>query len=493
MSLLQMSVAGACIIIVTVIVRALAMNRLPTWAFMALWGVAFLRLTIPFSIPLAVNVRIFSEPYTPKSSGVATLLMRGEVPPQTNSIAEARLQVSIWTIVWIVGVFLCALIFLLSYVRCHRIFSASLPVEQPYASQWLRRHPLHRRVHIRQSDQITAPLTYGIVRPVILMPARTDWEDSESLGFVLSHEYIHIRRFDGCVKMLLVLALCIHWFNPLVWVMYILANRDIEISCDKMVVRFAGGTRAKKQYLLTLLNMEEKRSVPAMFANNFSNNAIEERMNAIMSMKKLSITAVLTACLLIIGVTTAFATTLTSAGEIASSDILMSELALERLSKQYPKVGEWVQSQYPDTVWWTYEGYKDWSTDYIAGMSDALGELVGSNSQGDVIITQKMIDKQVAQDAEVLSLLEDGYMLSKAMGGDESVGIGFDPKDIDSASVREFQYAILLKDGKEAVFGPYGTNVEMLAVLEPFCKEQVAAGNLDQSEAEEIILSLKNE
>ena len=87
--------------------------------------------------------------------------------------------------------------------------------------------------------------------PVLLVPADMDWADEETAAFILSHEMSHIRRFDAFTKWLLAAALCIHWFNPLVWAMYILANRDLELACDEAVIRQYGmqacpSTRARR-------------------------------------------------------------------------------------------------------------------------------------------------------------------------------------------------------------------------------------------------------
>ncbi|RAZ18687.1 peptidase M56, partial [Klebsiella oxytoca] len=70
------------------------------------------------------------------------------------------------------------------------------------------------------------PLTYGIIHPVILLPKSTDWTDTERLNYVLEHELAHIRHFDAAAKLALTAAVCVHWFNPLVWLMLSLANRD---------------------------------------------------------------------------------------------------------------------------------------------------------------------------------------------------------------------------------------------------------------------------
>lgn len=93
---------------------------------------------------------------------------------------------------------------------------------------------------IRQSDRIRAPLTYGVFSPVILVPKETNWTDETQLKYILT------------------VAVCLHWFNPFVWVMYVLANRDIELSCDEMVVGIFGETM-KSDYALTLTSLQVGR------------------------------------------------------------------------------------------------------------------------------------------------------------------------------------------------------------------------------------------
>ncbi|MDE6923719.1 MAG: M56 family metallopeptidase [Acetatifactor sp.] len=116
---------------------------------------------------------------------------------------------------------LFASVFLTLYLNCLRRFRTALPVEDPEVEQWLGRNRLLRRVRVCRSDRISSPLTYGLVRPVILLsgfPGR----EGQKLKYILQHEMVHIRRFDGIWKLAMTAALCLHWFNPLVWVMYIL-------------------------------------------------------------------------------------------------------------------------------------------------------------------------------------------------------------------------------------------------------------------------------
>ena len=117
--------------------------------------------------------------------------------------------------------------------------------------------------HRHPAGRISSPLTFGVLRPVILVPKKTDWTDETALRYVLEHEFVHIQRFDVLSKLLLIAAVCVHRFNPLVWVMYVLANRDLELSCDETVLRrFGGDVRAA--YARVLIRMEAARSGTAV-------------------------------------------------------------------------------------------------------------------------------------------------------------------------------------------------------------------------------------
>lgn len=214
------------------------------------------------------------------------------------------------------GTLLRAAFFVLSYLRCRLEFSTSLPVSNTYVNHWLECRHIRRRLSVRQSDRINTPLTYGILHPVILFPRQTDWTNTLELQYVLSHEYVHIRRLDAVTKLLAALVLCLHWFNPLVWVMYFLFNRDLELACDEKVIRHFGEA-SRSAYARMLIDMEAKKSGLLPLYNNFSKNAIEERITAIMKLKKISRPVMLFAAGLIIGVAVLFTT---SAVYVSASD-----------------------------------------------------------------------------------------------------------------------------------------------------------------------------
>ena len=266
MSLLQMSFAGAVMIMAIVVVRALTINLLPKKTFLILWGMAAARLLVPVIIPSAFSVYSLLDGHVqgmgtkkvPQTVKGLPIKASGQISAVADGSLTVENTISIWVVIWAAGVMLCVMVFAAAYLKCYQEFRVSFPVNNEFIKNWLDNHRLRRRICVRQSGRFSTPLTYGIFCPVILMPASVKWGDTKSLEYVLAHEYVHIRRFDSIFKLVLIMVLCIHWFNPLVWVMYLLSNRDIELSCDESVIR-QFGEKTRAEYALLLISMEEKR------------------------------------------------------------------------------------------------------------------------------------------------------------------------------------------------------------------------------------------
>ena len=320
-----MSVAGGVLILFIVVIRAVAIHRLPKTTFFVLWLIAALRLLLPLSIPLPgglpVNVASISDAVQDfaaqnfvqeneggSSSTQAPPSFAPNVEPgvQFQATAQEIERVPVFGVVWLAGSLLLAAYFAISYLRSLQKFRMSLPDNTPYVQRWLSEHRITRPLEVRSSDLISSPLTYGILRPVILLPKKFDRSDETALQYVLAHEYIHIRRFDAITKILFAATLCVHWFNPLVWVMYVLANRDVELSCDGCVLRMLG-EKERSAYARALIRMEERKNGMSALYSHFSKNAITERIEAIMKFKKTSIAACALALVVTVGATTAFA------------------------------------------------------------------------------------------------------------------------------------------------------------------------------------------
>lgn len=244
---------------------------------------------------------------------------RQALGPASRSINPA----TILAIVWTVGTLGCATAFAISYLRCRRRFADALPLADPrgreLAQDLVARAGLRRRVTLRQSDRIATPLTYGLLRPVVLVPAHFDWENTEQATYVLEHELVHVRRFDAALKLLLAAAVCIHWFNPLAWMAYVLANRDIELSCDEAVVR-AHGISSRGAYARTLLSMGERESgLGPLLQSGFGKTALEERVGVVMKTKRTSLAAVVASLMLVAAIPAALATSAAEAPSVGGS------------------------------------------------------------------------------------------------------------------------------------------------------------------------------
>ena len=457
MSLLQMSFLGTVIILLIVVLRAVLINRLPKKTFLILWWIALIRLLVPFSIKSVTSIysllqSIYSDINPVRTAQTTTFLpIHGNMPEIANGLSEAMVQrtesISILSVIWLAGLFLCFWFFAVSYIKCYREFRFSLPVENDILEAWKEKHPLKRSLSIRQTETIAAPLSYGVIRPVILMPKNTEWKNIYQLRYVLEHEYVHIRRLDMLTKLIMIAAVCIHWFNPLVWVMYILFNRDLELSCDETVVR-RFGMDIKSVYATALISMEEKKSGLTPLCNSFSKNAIEERIRAIMKIKKTSKFAVIISAVLVICVTGGFAT---SASSLEKKTETAQENGETTVALNEVNIREDESLSSSDVEWWTAEEYAKWLDEEKEVLQSMIGEKAYTGGDGWFVWTQEKVDETIALYEDNLQKIKDGMKLSKS--SDDAVGItmAYSPENIEYAK-QEAETVTENKDSNENVF-----------------------------------------
>ena len=457
MSLLQMSFLGTVIILLIVVLRAVLINRLPKKTFLILWWIALIRLLVPFSIKSVTSIysllqSIYSDINPVRTAQTTTFLpIHGNMPEIANGLSEAMVQrtesISILSVIWLAGLLLCFGFFAVSYIKCYREFRFSLPVENDILEAWKEKHPLKRSLSIRQTETIAAPLSYGVIRPVILMPKNTEWKNIYQLRYVLEHEYVHIRRLDMLTKLIMIAAVCIHWFNPLVWVMYILFNRDLELSCDETVVR-RFGMDIKSVYATALISMEEKKSGLTPLCNSFSKNAIEERIRAIMKIKKTSKFAVMISAVLVICVTGGFAT---SASSLEKNTETAQENGETTVALNEVNIREDESLSSSDVEWWTAEEYAKWLDEEKEVLQSMIGEKAYTGGDGWFVWTQEKVDETIALYEDNLQKIKDGMKLSKS--SDDAVGItmAYSPENIEYAK-QEAETVTENKDSNENVF-----------------------------------------
>ena len=457
MNVLQMSFSGAVFITAVVIIRGAAIHKLPKKTFLVLWELVMLRLLIPFSIPSMFSIYTLvthsissttlpeagTDYSIPTMQGLFVTTQGAEQPP-----ADASPSISMWFMVWCAGILLTALFFVISYLRCLIEFRTALPVRNHYIEKWLAERPLKRTILVRQSDRISAPLTYGIFRPVILMPKKMDWKNEKQLQYVLSHEYVHICRYDTATKLIATLALCIHWFNPFVWVMYTLFNRDIELACDESVIR-QFGEKSKSAYSLMLINMEATKSGLLPFCNNFSKNAIEERITAVMKTKKTSLFAICIAAALIVGVTTTFATSAAGIGEKDTiHDTDFSEEEFDKLlALRFDGYEDMSVSEFQNKVWELTD-------------TDEYRNLLENFSQNNTLYEQKDNNEIASFLFYTLEPLTAEKWQTRDFGG----GIASDYPGASDNAMLEFVFSLTIQNADTLTVGEY--NAARLGVVD---------------------------
>ena len=299
--LIQMSISGGILILLVIILRSLTINKFPKIVFVLLWEIALLRLLIPFNLPIHYGIA------TPATNAVQHRISNADISniPDTQGIIDKGISTTTsshlnsfnWVmIVWFVTMIILFVAFGVLYFKEYQKLRVALPISEYENQKFRKLVSIPKSIKILESDRIFTPLTFGILSPKIVLPKVLKTQTDIEWKCVLLHEMVHIKRKDNLIKIIMLLAVCIHWFNPLVWIMCILFKRDIELSCDEKVIASLG-ENTKKQYAMALITLAEKQYHWSLFSNGFGKNAIHERIVAIMKYKK--ITAISVICTIV--------------------------------------------------------------------------------------------------------------------------------------------------------------------------------------------------
>lgn len=318
-------------IIIITLIRSFCVNKFPKKVFLLLWEIVMIRLLVPFeitSVTSAFNLLDINREISVQSGYLSEISEESLIFPEIN-ISDEKKNISVIHIVRVAGTVLCMFCFTSVYFICYKKFRSSWVLTNEYAINYINKQKLKRKIRVCMSEKVSSPLTYGIFHPVILLPDIIDLNNINDLNYVLAHELIHIKRFDMIRKIIAVITVCVHWFNPAVWLFFLLINKDIELVCDETVIK-SGGKDTRAAYARALINIEENRGGLGTLYNNFNKNSIEERINAIMKTKKITFFASITAAVLVITVTAAFMTSATpKALENSESDFISDDQYIE--------------------------------------------------------------------------------------------------------------------------------------------------------------------
>ncbi len=286
MTFLEMSITGSIIIVGILLLRKIAIHRLPKSVFIFLWGIAVVRLLIPLKIEFHLSVAsLFAK------KEVVTEFVVESVPVVQQDFArfietvdmasETFVMEYLYYLlpIYVTGFVVVASCFLGLYLFQLKRFQNRKPIETSILLEVKENLQLIRVIRIYQSYFTKNPLTYGTWRPVILLPIDFDLTNQQNLEYVLAHECTHIKHFDSIKKLILAVTVSLHWFNPFVWLMYFIANYDIELYCDESVIK--SGVDAKS-YANSLVELLEISNVKSNVFSNFSVKYTTLRVQSIM-------------------------------------------------------------------------------------------------------------------------------------------------------------------------------------------------------------------
>lgn len=266
MTLLRMTLSGSVLIILASVLRLLFRDRVHRGIFPALWTLISLRMLVPHFHSITLSAR----------ETVPNLLQKTDTLRATaaNTVSKAADKSfdlsSLLLIVWLAGAVFFLLFLIVTHLRSCTRYHFSVPLPNGVCKI--------NGMRVRMLDGLDGPLTYGILRPTVLLPATFDWSNTTALHHILTHEKIHIRHLDLPRKTIMLLVVAVHWFNPLVWLMFRLASQDMEIRCDALTVRLLGKS-SQKEYARTLVDMEQHRF--DLLQTGFSFNRTLTRLKAL--------------------------------------------------------------------------------------------------------------------------------------------------------------------------------------------------------------------
>lgn len=270
-------------IVIAVILLRLLFKKAPKWINCLLWGIVGLRLVFPFSIESALSlipsVNTFTAPGFANEPNVSVETGFPAVDTAVNDYIDSRIFegvsvsstyfsdiMSVLSVIWVVGIIIMLLYAVISYIRLRNKMGTSTPL----------------RDNIRQSENVASPFILGIIKPKIYLPYSLDSDEAEC---IIAHEKAHLKRFDHIIKPLAFVILSVYWFNPLIWVSYILLCRDIELACDEKVIN-SMVTEERQEYSVALLQNSVNRRTISACPLAFGEVGIKERVKSVMSYKK---------------------------------------------------------------------------------------------------------------------------------------------------------------------------------------------------------------
>jgi beta-lactamase regulating signal transducer with metallopeptidase domain len=303
LKVVNMSISAGWLVLAVLALR-LILKKAPKWVNVLLWGIVAVRLICPFSIESALSLIPSTETISPEimmdwtpeiSTGIEPLdqvvnpvISTSFAPQGMASANPLQILIPVAANLWLLGILILLAYTAISYLTLrHKLRTAVI-----------------LRDNIFQCETVSSPFVLGIVKPRIYLPYAMD---GKNLGHVVAHEQAHIRRKDHWWKPLGFLLLTVYWFNPLMWIAYILLCRDIELACDEKVIAELGNEQ-RADYTQALVACAVNRRMIAACPLAFGEVGVKERVKSVMNYKKPAFWIIVVALIICVVVAVCFLT-----------------------------------------------------------------------------------------------------------------------------------------------------------------------------------------
>ena len=303
LKIINMSISASWLVLAVLILR-FVLKKAPKWINVLLWGIVAIRLICPFSfestlslIPSAetipLNIGMDTTPtinsgISAINNAVNPIISQSNTPMAGASVNLLQITIGIYEYIWIFGMIALALYTAISYWRLRRKVDTAVRYKD----------------NIFQSENVSFPFVLGIIKPRIYLPFKMN---GQYLEHVVAHEQAHICRKDHWWKPLGFLLLMIHWFNPLMWLAYVLLCRDIELACDEKVIKELGNEQ-RGDYTQALVACSINRRMIAACPLAFGEVSVKERVKSVMNYKKPAFWVIIISVIVCVGVAVCFLT-----------------------------------------------------------------------------------------------------------------------------------------------------------------------------------------
>ena len=281
LKIVNMSISASWLVLAVLLLR-LVLKKAPKWVSVLLWGFVAVRLICPFTMESVLSLIPSAETVSPEimmdwtpeiSTGIGSvdtvinpIITQTFAPNPATSANPLQILIPVAGILWLTGIAAMLLYTAVSYFLLRRRVATAVLL----------------RNNIYQSENVASPFVLGIIKPKIYLPFRMD---GKNLEHVIAHEEAHIRRKDHWWKPFGFVFLALHWFNPLMWLGYILLCRDIELACDEKVIKeMDNENRADYTQALVACSVNRRRIAACPLA--FGEVGVKERVKSVMHYRK---------------------------------------------------------------------------------------------------------------------------------------------------------------------------------------------------------------